>query len=157
MAEYPAELIPEQYRGDNYRVLSNGAIYDHSAGKITAKLPGSADITSEIARDIMPDKRAQAKARAQMAFRSGMGQAVGGSSLSAWRAIGQVQTELAQDKERGLSSTRAAEFVGKASGYLQSDDKGQSGGGLTLQLDAQVARRLIDRLLGANDADLEGD
>jgi hypothetical protein len=151
--------IPVEYQGDNYRVLSNGAIYDNSRGRIVAKLPGDKDITPENTTEFY-NKRIQAKAKAELAFRSGMAKAgPGKGALSTWAEIGKVQSELATDKERGLSSTRAAEFVGKASGFLAKEADNQAAGGATIQISGDLARYLVDKMaqsrLASSDNDSE--
>lgn len=151
MSDYPQELIPVEYQDSNrYRILPNGAVFDNTkAGKgpIVAKLPSKSDITKDNSQDFHT-KRALSRAKAEQAFRSGMAKSgPGKGSLATWAAIAQVQSDLAQDAERGLSSTRAAEFVGKASGFLSRDGENGSPGGVTLQISPDIARLLVDKLV----------
>lgn len=109
----------------NTKVLSNGAVYDLDAKRIVSNPGGgSAGITSQVQASAMARLRWE---RAQKAAIQGVGRASlsnKGSALAAWADINANMAGYAMT-ERSIGAVKAAEFVGKATGF--TPDKAQQG------------------------------
>ena len=137
---------------DNLRVLKNGAVYDMGAKRIVANPGGgSAAITQADASALNKlrwDKYREAAADAVTRATSAT------TPFAGWGVIVERQTELAQDTEKGRSSTEAARFVGAAVGILGAEARaerveGATGGAGPVPLD--TLRALLDDLRGVQE------
>ena len=138
-----AERDPERYQ-----ILSNGAIYDHEIKKI-AGCPGAGTnaITQATARDFNKTWEEQ-KLQATIAAQEGARVAVGSDTqFAAWSVIVGGQASLALDTGKGQTSTKAAEFVGKAAGFLSDRRSTQQDGGPT-NVQVNIGNEVVEQLLG---------
>jgi hypothetical protein len=128
-------------------IAKNGAIMDRATGRIISGKNNNTKFTTEKIRELK-EREALARIQAASSFRSGMARGLGlKSAVAAWGEIGAKQSELAVDTSKGLSSTRAAEFVGKASGFMVKDQENQANsGGMSIHLGSEAANLLISKL-----------
>jgi hypothetical protein len=127
--------------------LKNGAVYDRSKGRIVANPGGGTTAITQADASVMNKLRWE---QYRQAAADAVQRATGGPTPSAgWGVIVERQTELAQDTEKGRSSTEAARFVGAAVGILGAEARaerveGAPGGAGPVPLD--TLRALLDDL-----------
>lgn len=127
----------------------NGLQLDAASGRIVAP-PQNTLMSSARASEL---SRARWR-RAHAAARKGMIRGVKGSTsaLEAWAGVVEGRAREAATGE-GRSATEAARFVGQAAGFFGRLPEGEAGAGaagagVTLTMDVEVARRLIDSIVG---------
>ena len=137
---------------DRYRVYRNGAIYDKHRSRIIAG-PGTVDTghppshitTSERAREVVAARHEKAVRAAQEAI---INSTPLKNLFAGYEAIIEAQVRLAKDIDQGRASTGAAKLVMQAADLVPSmrggGDKGKDAGGVTLEMSADVAQRLLD-------------
>jgi len=125
-------------------VTINGAIYDNDKHRLIAgpAKGGTKAITPETSTTSMKQARYdKAERAARDAIASGTMQP---NSFKGWHEI--VKNQVSMAAEPGPYSTNAAKFVGSAAGLLRDRREGDKSEGVTLSIDADVARMLIDRI-----------
>ena len=132
---------------DGVVVASNGAWRDAETGRF---VQGGQPETAITAENSIEYQRLwqEKKVLASLAAEGGLASAFKGkpTPLSAWSHIVEKQASLAIKKD--YTSTKAADFVGKATGYLASDRGNGSdpvpAGGARLEIGADGLDRLLE-------------
>ena len=86
--------------------------------------------------------------QATIAAQEGARVAVGSDTqFAAWSVIVGGQASLALDTGKGQTSTKAAEFVGKAAGFLSDRRSTQQDGGPT-NVQVNIGNEVVEQLMG---------
>ena len=148
MSDNPLTYEIAEQNPERYQILKNGAIYDHSVGHIKA-IPGGGykAITKANSSELRKSWEDQ-KIKAAIAAQTGMTMAVGSDNqFDAWSRVNEEQTKLAIDTSKGQTSTKAAEFVGKAAGFL-SDRRSNQDNPAQTNVQINLGLDVIERLEG---------
>lgn len=133
---------------ERYQVLANGAIYDHEVKRIAGCPEGGTTAITQANSSELRKTWERQKAEAQLAAQAGMALGtINGSALETWAMIVFEQTGLAKDTEAGRASTKAAEFVGRAAGYLVNNrqQSGQNTQNIQVNVyNSEISRKIID-------------
>ena len=127
---------------ERYQLLSNGAIYDHKVKHIMGNPGGGTTAITKATTSAMRKTWEEQKLKAAFAAQEGARVALEkDTELEAWAAIVGGQASLAVATGQGQTSTKAAEFVGKAAGFLsdrrsQQQDTGQTNVQIAMGADA---------------------
>jgi len=142
---------PAQETAPNHRVLPNGAVYDMDKKRII-KAPYPNTITQENASDFHR-MAAETRLQGKLAAQAGIADLVKTkSAVAAWRHIVNRQGWLAADvKNNGYASVKAAEFVGKATGFMPDRSELQASqampsSGAAILLSQDAVRELAELL-----------
>lgn len=125
-------------------VTGNGTIYDSRTHRITKGAPGGGTHAlttdkSNANRQIRQEK-AEIMARQALASKS-----TRGNSYDGWKMVVSAQVDQAL-KPDSPYSTNAAKFVGSAAGLLRDRREAEKSEGVTIDISADVARMMIDKL-----------
>ncbi len=128
---------------DNQYVASNGMIYDDKRHHIVKGPPGGG--THAIHEGNATQYQAKRYEAAERAARDAIANATGQpNSIKGWQKLVESQVGLA--REAGPYSTNAFKAVGSAAGLLRDRREGEKPGGVTLDISADVARLILERL-----------
>ena len=130
MTDNPITHQVAEQNPDKYKVLSNGAVYSYDDGRIVANPGGGTHAITQANSNELRKTWERQKLEAAIAAQSAVAaQLKRDNALEAWGLIVGEQAELAIDTRKGQTSTKAAEFVGKATGFLgdrrSSDNSGE--------------------------------
>ncbi len=128
---------------ETQHVTINGAIYDASKKRLVEGPihGGTHAITEHNANQYKTARFEAAERAARVAIASKTGQP---NSIKGWGKLVESQVGLAL--EAGPYSTNAFKAVGAAAGLLRDRREGDKSEGITLDISADVARMIIDRL-----------
>lgn len=108
---------------ERYKLTKNGVVYDMQTHKFVGTTSKALRFQVGLNATEAINKRWQDYREAASEGLSRAAPNSQGGSPGAWALIVQKQAELAQDKDQGFASTKAAEFVGKSIGAL--DERGK--------------------------------
>ena len=152
-------VLPDDYSPDDYSIASNGAIRSKDTGRIVAHQPGGLTnvITPENANEFQ-QHRQQKQIMAALAAEGGLASAFKNNptAYSAWSHIVEKQAQLSTKDD--YTSTKAADFVGKATGYLSSGGNGADPvppGGARLELGSGVVEDIFKYIQEYRDTSTE--
>ncbi len=124
MADYPHQTPSGKryrlidYEGREVREYESGVLYDYNAKKALAGAKGSR-ITTETASEYHVMRKEKPIEAAREGLRAGVSAvALAEDHNMAWSVIVAAQAELAMSPDMGSSSTKAAEFIGRAADML---------------------------------------
>ena len=145
MSDNPYQLVEDN--PERYFINANGVIQDKTNGRFVAAPGGGENAITPARSSDMHKLAAEKRIKAELAAGAGLGRiTLSGSELAAWSDIVENQGRLALDTKKGQTSTKAAEFVGKAAGFL-SDRRSSGDNSTTNNTLNLVGDAFIDRLV----------
>jgi hypothetical protein len=125
-------------------ITANGTVYDSNNHRIAHGPPpgGTHAITEQNARQYQAARYDKAERSAREALAHATGQP---NAYAGWSEVIKNQVRISTNPDSPYS-TNAAKFVGSAAGLLRDRREGDKTDGVTLSIDADVARMLIDRI-----------